>query len=105
MGVFRLFTVNVIIDVRNKCAIFTYCFFLFLCSIFFFLPPKTKELSFDLSILLLPYLLVQTSIVAQLVKNPPAVWETWAQSLGWKIPGRRESLHSPVCWAGEFHGP
>ena len=24
--------------------------------------------------------------VAQLVKNPPAMWETWVQSLGWKDP-------------------
>ena len=23
-----------------------------------------------------------TSLVAQLVKNPPAMWETWVQSLG-----------------------
>ena len=23
-------------------------------------------------------------LVAQMVKNPPAVWETWAQSLGWE---------------------
>ena len=27
-----------------------------------------------------------TSLVAQLVKNPPAVWETWVQSLGWEDP-------------------
>ena len=26
------------------------------------------------------------SFVAQLVKNPPAVWETWVQSLGWEDP-------------------
>jgi len=26
------------------------------------------------------------SLVAQLVKNPPAMWETWAQSLGWEDP-------------------
>ena len=26
------------------------------------------------------------SLVAQLVKNPPAVWETWVQSLGWVDP-------------------
>ena len=26
------------------------------------------------------------SLVTQLVKNPPAVWETWAQSLGWEVP-------------------
>ena len=25
-----------------------------------------------------------TSLVAQLVKNPHAVWETWVQSLGWE---------------------
>src|SRR5574341_832378 len=25
-----------------------------------------------------------TFLVAQLVKNLPAVWETWVQSLGWK---------------------
>ena len=26
------------------------------------------------------------SLVAQLVKNPPAVWETWVGSLGWEDP-------------------
>ena len=26
------------------------------------------------------------SLVAQLVKNPPAIWETWVQSLGWEDP-------------------
>ena len=26
------------------------------------------------------------SLVAQLVKNPPAMWETWVQSLGWEDP-------------------
>ena len=26
------------------------------------------------------------SLVAQLVKNLPAMWETWAQSLGWEDP-------------------
>ena len=24
------------------------------------------------------------SLVAQLVKNPPAIWETWVQYLGWE---------------------
>ena len=24
--------------------------------------------------------------MAQLVKNPPAIWETWVQSLGWDDP-------------------
>ena len=26
------------------------------------------------------------SLVAQLVKNPSAVWETWVRSLGWEDP-------------------
>ena len=26
------------------------------------------------------------SLVVQLVKNPPAMWETWVRSLGWKDP-------------------
>ena len=26
------------------------------------------------------------SLVAQMVKNPPAMWETWVRSLGWKDP-------------------
>ena len=26
------------------------------------------------------------SLVAQMVKNPPAMWETWVQSVGWEDP-------------------
>ena len=26
------------------------------------------------------------SLVAQMVKNQPAMWETWVRSLGWKEP-------------------
>ena len=40
----------------------------------------------------------------QWVKNPPAVLETWVQSLGWEDPWRRERLPTPVLWPGEFHG-
>jgi len=28
----------------------------------------------------------ETSLVAQLVKNPPAMWETWVLSLDWEDP-------------------
>ena len=28
----------------------------------------------------------QASLVAQLVKNLPAMWETWVQSLSWEDP-------------------
>jgi len=29
--------------------------------------------------------------VAQMVKNQPAVWEIWVQSLGWKDPLEKRS--------------
>ena len=31
-------------------------------------------------------LLFGASAVAQMVKDPPAMWETWVQSLGWEDP-------------------
>ena len=43
------------------------------------------------------------SCVAQLVKNLPAMWETWVQSLGWEDTWRRERLPTPVFWPGEFY--
>ena len=37
------------------------------------------------------------SLVAQLVKNPPAMWETWVQSLGWEDPLEKEkATHSSI---------
>ena len=44
------------------------------------------------------------SFVAQLVKNPPAVRETWVRSLDCKDPLEKERLPTPVFWPGEFHG-
>ena len=35
--------------------------------------------------------------VAQLVKNPPAMWETWVQSLGWEDPLEKgNTTHSSI---------
>ena len=34
------------------------------------------------------------SLVAQLVKNPSAMWETWAQSLGWEDRLKGKATHS-----------
>ena len=39
-----------------------------------------------------------------MVKNLPAIWKTWVQSLDWEDPQRREKLPIPVFWPGEFHG-
>ena len=44
------------------------------------------------------------SLVAQLIKNPPAMWETCVQSLGWEDPWRRKRLPNPVFSPGELHG-
>ena len=44
------------------------------------------------------------SLVAQMVRNLPAMWETWVGSLGWEDPWRREWLPIPVFLPGEFHG-
>ena len=41
--------------------------------------------------------------MAQMVNNHSAMQETWVQSLGWKIPWRREWQTTPVFWPGEFH--
>ena len=37
------------------------------------------------------------SLVAQLVKNPPAMWETWIRSLGWEDSLERgKAAHSSI---------
>ena len=39
---------------------------------------------------------LQASMIAQLVKNLPAMQETLVRFLGWKIPWRRDRLTTPV---------
>ena len=41
------------------------------------------------------------SLVAQMVKKPPAVWETWVRSLGWEDRRRRAWQPTPVFLPGE----
>ena len=37
------------------------------------------------------------SLVAHLVKNPPAMWETWIRSLGWEDPLEKgKATHSSI---------
>ena len=46
----------------------------------------------------------RASLVAQLVKNLPAIQETWVRSLGWEDPLEKgKATHSSV-WPGGFHG-
>ena len=44
------------------------------------------------------------SLGAQLVKNPPAMRETWFNPWVGKTPWRRGRLPTPVFWPGESHG-
>ena len=39
-------------------------------------------------------------LVAQMVKNPPAMWETWVQSLCWEDPLKEEmaTQSSILAW-------
>ena len=54
----------------------------------------------------------RASLVAQLVKNPPAVWETLGLILelerspgeGWGRRSPGEVLPTRVLWSEEFHG-
>ena len=48
--------------------------------------------------------LSRASVVAQLVKNLPAMWSPGFFPWVGKIPWRREKPPTPVFWPGEFHG-
>ena len=41
-----------------------------------------------------------TSLVAQMVKNPPTMWETWVPSLSWEDPQEEgmATLSSILAW-------
>ena len=47
----------------------------------------------------------EASLIAQLVKNPPAMQETPVRFLGREDPLEKgKATHTPVFWPGEFHG-
>ena len=48
-----------------------------------------------------PFQYSWVSLVAQMVKNPPAMWETWVQVLDGKIPWRKAGQPIPVFLCGE----
>ena len=48
---------------------------------------------------------VWASVVAQLVKGPPAMWETWVRSLGWEDPQEKgKATHSSIL-SWRIHSP
>ena len=56
---------------------------------------KVKSLDIDVS-----YSNLWASLLAQMVKNPPAMWETWLQSLGWEesLEEGMATLSCIVAW-------
>ena len=44
------------------------------------------------------------SLMAHLVKNLPAMWETWVWSLGWEDRLEKGKATTLVFWPGEFYG-
>ena len=51
----------------------------------------------DSNILLLIIVNNRASLVARLLKNPPVMWETWVQSLGWEdILEKGKATHSSI---------
>ena len=47
---------------------------------------------------------LRAPLVAQLVKNLPATWETWVQLLGWEDPLEKKWQPIPVFLLGKSHG-
>ena len=55
----------------------------------------------------IPYFIlymIWASLVPQRVKNQPAMWETWVQSLHRELPWTREWQPTPVFLPGESYG-
>ena len=70
----------------------------------FFTIWATKEAQCYVRVFKIQSLLIcWTSLVAQMVKNLPVMWETWVQSLGQEDPlENRMSTHCSIL-AGNFH--
>ena len=65
----------------------------FLKSQFFPLSGQSIRVSYDLYI----YICVWASLVAQMMKNLSAMWETWGWSLGWEHPLEKgKATHSSI---------
>ena len=63
----------------------------------------------NLSFTILPFIKsvninLGASLVAQMVKHPPAMQETQVQSLGWEDPLEKKMTPTSVFLPGEFHG-
>ena len=53
---------------------------------------------------LVPLPAQEASLVAQMVKNLPAMQENWVQSLGWEVPLEKRMATTPQFLPEESHG-
>ena len=60
--------------------------------------------SFETPIVFSNKYLYLTSLVAQVVKKTPGMWETQVQSLGWEELLEKRMAIYPVFMPGKFHG-
>ena len=65
-------------------------------------PPGKPHNNFSSSNIAFIIFLVRASLIAQLVKNLPAMQATPVWSLGWEDPLEKRKLPTPVFWLGEF---
>ena len=63
----------------------------------FLVIAKLPEIIIYISYFVFLSVFQRASVVAQMVKNRPAMWETWVQSLGWEHPlEERMKAHSSI---------
>ena len=68
-------------------------------------PPPIKDLScFFIWDNTMPFHFGWTSLVVQMVKHLPAMWETWGQSLGQEDSLEKETKPTMVLLPGKSHG-
>ena len=67
-------------------------------------PFRIKKGIILIPLSLLLALLFRASLVAQMVKSLPAMWEIWVQSLSQEDPLRRKWQPIPVLLPGKSHG-
>ena len=65
--------------------------------------------------IIVDFILAMAGFLAQVVKNPPAMWDTWVQSLGWEDPMEESmAIHANIlawripmergAWQATVHG-
>ena len=85
----------IFLSILYKCG--TGFFIVFLFCFLWNEPPHLRIIIYS------PIKMTGTSLVAQLLKNPPLMQETWVRSLGWEDPLEKgKAMHSSI-WPGEFH--